>query len=120
MAIVSGPIFHPERQVAEMLRSIEHDLAQEAFRLVHSNLVTSLRHPTGYYQSRIRITQEPSHTSVNDSSVVYGPWLEGVGSRNRTTRFKGYFSFRRASQQLDLNAVLIAMPSVERFIRAMN
>jgi hypothetical protein len=31
---------------------------------------------------------------------VYGPWLEGVGSRNNTTRFKGYHAFRNAAQAL--------------------
>jgi hypothetical protein len=39
---------------------------------------------------------------VHDDGVIYGPWLEGTGSRNApVTRFPGYGSFRRASQQLD-------------------
>ena len=38
---------------------------------------------------------------INDSGVIYGPWLEGVGTRNQTTRFKGYASFRRTGQWLD-------------------
>ena len=33
--------------------------------------------------------------------AVYGPWLEGVGSRNATTRFKGYWAFRKATSALD-------------------
>jgi hypothetical protein len=120
MAAVSGPLFHADTQVGLMLRRIERDVAQEGYRLVQVNLAGSLRHPTGYYQSHIRVTKEPLGTSVNDSSVVYGPWLEGVGSRNRTTRFKGYFSFRRASEQLDRQAVRIAIPAVEQFIRAVS
>ncbi len=36
---------------------------------------------------------------VHDSNVVYGPWLEGVSSRNQTTRFKGYAMFRNATLQ---------------------
>jgi hypothetical protein len=32
---------------------------------------------------------------------VYGPWLEGVGSRNATTRFKGYRAFRKAANALE-------------------
>jgi hypothetical protein len=32
---------------------------------------------------------------------VYGPWLEGVGSRNfPVTRFRGYHAFRVAAQEL--------------------
>jgi len=38
---------------------------------------------------------------IHDSGVVYGPWLEGTSSRNQTTRFKGYASFRRVKQWLE-------------------
>lgn len=117
---VEGPLFHSEAQVDGMLHEIEQDIAQRGYELVMANLASSLRHPTGYYESRIRVSREAYGTSVNDSSVVYGPWLEGVGSRNRTTKFKGYFSFRRATQQLDREATTIAMPVVEQFVRAVN
>jgi hypothetical protein len=54
-----------------------------------------LQHPTGYYESRVQATQETEFRwRVNDGGVVYGPWLEGVGSRNYpATRFRGYRSF---------------------------
>lgn len=120
MATVSGPLFHSDAQVAGMLHEIEQDIAQRGWQLVQANLASSLRHPTGYYQSQIRVEAIPEGRAINDGGVVYGPWLEGVGSRNRTTRFKGYFSFRRATQQLDDEAVSIAMPIVEQFIRAVN
>ena len=38
---------------------------------------------------------------IHDSGVVYGPWLEGTSSRNQTTRFKGYSSFRKVKQWLE-------------------
>ena len=41
------------------------------------------------------------HGIIHDSHVIYGPWLEGVSSRNETTRFKGYAMFRNAKQQLE-------------------
>lgn len=63
---------------------------------VLSQLDKVLVNPTGYYESRV--TSEPRGPltySVNDSDVVYGPWLEGVGSRNfPVTRFEGYHTFR--------------------------
>jgi len=40
------------------------------------------------------------HGVISDSGVVYGPWLEGVGSRNQATRFKGYAIFRRTRDKL--------------------
>ena len=41
------------------------------------------------------------HGRIHDSKVVYGPWLEGIGSRNAKSRFKGYAMFRNAKQQLE-------------------
>ena len=38
---------------------------------------------------------------VHDSGIIYGPWLEGVSSRNDATRFKGYRMFRNAVQDLN-------------------
>jgi hypothetical protein len=38
---------------------------------------------------------------LHDSGVVYGPWLEGVGRRNKVSRFKGYSSFRKSLQDLE-------------------
>jgi len=40
------------------------------------------------------------HALITDGGVVYGPWLEGVGSRNEVTRFKGYSSFRKTRDWL--------------------
>ena len=41
------------------------------------------------------------HGIIHDSKVIYGPWLEGISSRNQTSRFKGYSLFRKAHQQLE-------------------
>jgi hypothetical protein len=46
---------------------------------------------------------------VTDTPVVYGPWLEGVGSRNApTTRFPGYHTFQLVSQKIDGEAGSLA------------
>jgi len=61
---------------------------------------------------------------VNDgwpgSGLVYGPWLEGVGSRNATTRFKGYFSMRKAANSVAAKAKAIAQPVIDTFTRKAN
>lgn len=120
MATTAGPIFHCEPQVARMLQGITDDIAKRGLELVQANLASSLRHPTGYYQSQVQVRDHPDGKAINDGGVVYGPWLEGVGSRNRSTRFKGYFSYRRAFQALDGEATRIAQRSVDEFIRSVS
>lgn len=82
----------------------EDELAELGAELIRSNLDHVLRNPTGYYRSRVQAERD----RITDSGVVYGPWLEGVGSRNRTTRFKGYFTFRRTTQQIETQAGPVA------------
>jgi len=60
---------------------------------------------TGHYQRSINGKKTADLAGkIHDSNVVYGPWLEGVSSRNDRTRFKGYHAFRRAQVELDRKA----------------
>lgn len=96
-----GPVFDGRASVAarDFAEALSEDVAEDGRRKVQQNLKGSLRHPTGYYQSHVRVEARSSLVHVvTDNGVVYGPWLEGTGSRNQTTRFKGYASFRRAVQ----------------------
>jgi len=52
--------------------------------------------------------------------VIYGPWLEGVSSRNQTTRFKGYASFRRTEQWLQSRVKPEAKAFVRRYTKKLN
>jgi hypothetical protein len=66
----------------------------------HGFLNASIREPTPYYETQLTIQRvAPTIARVTDRGVVYGPWLEGTSSRNRTTRFRGYSSLRRARQR---------------------
>ncbi len=62
----------------------------------------SIKHPTPYYETQVTVQRMATDlVEVHDRGIIYGPWLEGVGSRNfPATRFKGYASLRRAYQQL--------------------
>jgi hypothetical protein len=53
---------------------------------------------------------------ISDRGVVYGPWLEGTGSRNQTTRFKGYASFRRVRDWLERTGIPKAINKYEALI----
>jgi hypothetical protein len=58
---------------------------------------------------------------IHDSDVVYGPWLEGTSSRNKTTRFKGYQSFRKTQDWIEkTQARKILKKHVDRLTRRMN
>ncbi|PBC71578.1 hypothetical protein BX265_6188 [Streptomyces sp. TLI_235] len=64
-----------------------------------------LRHPTGYYQSQVRVNRVSNDSfALTDGGVVYGPWLEGVSRRNAETRFKGYSTFRRVAKRVEQRA----------------
>lgn len=78
-------------------------------------LINVLQHPTGYYESRI--VAEPisaDQWSINDSNVIYGPWLEGLSSRNQSTRFKGYATFRRVQGRISQKSAEIVQAWVSR------
>lgn len=57
---------------------------------------------------------------LSDGGVIYGPWLEGVGSRNKSTRFKGYFSFRAAKQLVEKRVDKTVNKYLNKFVRRMN
>jgi len=119
---VSGPLFdgRADAAVDRFADDLRHEVAQQGYALVMTNLDQSIKHPTPYYETQINIRTETTTSIVNDRGIVYGPWLEGVGSRNApVTRFKGYSSFRRAKQRLEREVPRLAQVVLRRHIRAM-
>ena len=119
---VSGPITDGRalRAADRMLTTILTDVAQDVEDEVHAALGDFLQNPTGFYESRIRISTVGVDRSVHDSGVVYGPWLAGVSSRNQTSRFKGYAHWRRATQRAQAKVVRTAQPGLRRGVKEMN
>lgn len=122
-----GPVF--DGRAAEAM----HRLAQEAQSEVakyaedtwQSHMDASFRHPTGAYQSHVNIARRDKDLVVNDgwpdSGLQYGPWLEGIGSRNSpVTRFPGYFSLRRARAHTERDIPQIVAPIVDKHVREAN
>lgn len=72
---------------------------------------------TGHYRRNISGTTKELSGRIDDGGVVYGPWLEGVSSRNQRTRFKGYASFRRTAQWLQKQVKGVLRGQVNRLIR---
>lgn len=118
-----GPVFDGRAETAahawadETHRAIAHEGAD----MVGLQLIRVLRHPTGYYESHIGVESAGSMRSrVHDDRVVYGPWLEGVGSRNfPVTRFRGYFTFRKVTPLLQRRAASIAKRVLRPYLARM-
>mgnify|MGYP007127201227 CR=1 FL=1 len=122
MANVSGPLFdgRAEKAVSMMCDDIEAEVADRGLHLVQSRLNIVLQNPTGRYESGINVEGTGAGDVVNDGDIIYGPWLEGTGSRNRTTRFKGYSTFRQVRDVLDSQAEQVAETVVPRYVRLMD
>lgn len=100
----NGPIFDARgRRIFNQFRDeLEEESAEFVLDHVKDTFHTHFKNPTGYYESNVRINS--ARNEVWDGGFagpVYGPWLEGVGSRNNTTRFKGYKAFRKAANALE-------------------
>lgn len=147
---VSGPFFDGRAASAAAAATVDirRTVAREGEQIVFAKFAESIRDNHMVFESRFTIieaSQEFSQSSswrndgnlvtrtytmpvevldnesvVTNETAVYGPWLEGTGSRNQTTRFKGYWGFRRAAQQLETKAEVIAERVLQPYIIEMN
>lgn len=124
----SGALFNgvAEAQLAAAQEAVQREIAEYAEFQWQMNMTDSFQNPSDppRYQSHVNILKRGGDLVVNDgypgSGLLYGPWLEGVGSRNATTRFKGYRSMGRAAASVDRQTEAIAKPIIDKFIAAAN
>ena len=90
--------------ISNAVDEINDDVGQEAYNRVQNRLSSVLQNPTGAYQSRITTDVSSDSVGISDGGVVYGPWLEGTSSRNNSTQFKGYQTFRKVLQEMEKDA----------------
>jgi hypothetical protein len=117
-----GPLFdgRAQAQVRAFQDAAEQELAKQALAIVRARLAGAMKRPTGHYLSMVQITDtQVDDLAVTDNAVVYGPWLEGVSSRNRSTRFRGYAAFRRAQQEIQARAGEIGERVLPPYLRRM-
>lgn len=121
---VGGPLVDGRALKAhdEYVQDVAKVVAKRGERLVVSLLKGSIKDPTPHYWNTIHIV--PTGAGgwiVTDTNAVYGPWLEGTGSRNRARPgFPGYHSFERAGRLLDGEAGDIAENHLRLYIPRMN
>ena len=113
---IDGPVVEGTGRpiVNAAVADIEKAIAEAGAKLVRTHLDSVLRHPTGRYLRNIGVIADSRGIAFTDSGIAYGPWLEGLDSRNKTSRFRGYQSFRRARQKLEGDAAAIAAPDIRR------
>lgn len=121
---VRGPVFDGRAfaMISSATRTAAHTVAEYAEELIQARLSEVLQHPTGAYQSRINVRAVNQYAyEVNDDNCIYGPWLEGTGSRNSpVTRFAGYSTFRRVTQELQGVAVMRAEEDIAAAVKTIN
>jgi hypothetical protein len=117
----SGPLFdgRAELAAANAARDIEKTVATLGASMIRSQLQLVLRKQTPVYRLKVVAVPTNPHWKIWDQRMIYGPWLEGTGSRNKTTRFKGYRTFRITVIRIQDRANFLAPGITARWIGRM-
>ena len=75
---------------------------------------------TGHYRRSISTEFKNMSAMIHDNNVEYGPWLEGVGSRNETSRFKGYHQYKATGTYLQKISKKIMDAHARHWAKRMN
>jgi hypothetical protein len=111
----TGPFFTGQTQhvISMAIDEAEEEIATLGADHLRGDLgAPPFKNPTGWYKSHITPKKIGPLWMIQDSGVVYGPWLAGTSGRNRTSRFKGYQHWRRAVRFVHK----ISKPTVERVL----
>ena len=105
-----GPLFNgmAAHAISEFCDEVAEESGKMGVRTIRQQLDRVLRHPTGRYRASIDSDNVGHRAVIHDSGIVYGTWLEGTSSRNRTTRFRGYATFRKMTPVINYNTGQIA------------
>lgn len=113
-----GPLYDgtASRAMHDFAEEVERELAQHTENEVQAEVQRVTKHDTGYYKRHIVTERQQDDLAVTDSGVAYGPWLEGVASRNKRSRFKGYSIWRRTIKRMQDEAVPFANKILPKYL----
>lgn len=117
-----GPVFdgRADQELHRAAKQIEEDVGHAAYAEWESFLNAQIRHPTPYYETQITTQREAGHVVVHDRGIIYGFWLEGIGSRNSpVTRFRGYHSRNKAVHSIEPRVKEIAERTLRPYLARM-
>lgn len=118
----TGPMFdgRARRQTDLACQDISRRVAVLGASMARATMHTTFKNETPYYRLQNEARPDPPGWMIWDRNVIYGPWLEGIGSRNYpVTRFRGYGIYRRTTQQLDRRAGVIASYTLREYLPGM-
>jgi hypothetical protein len=97
-----GPLFRGEMpaRIRRITEEAKRSVAAAAMEALHRRMDTMFKRPTPYYETQVIMERQVDDLVIHDRKIVYGPWLEGVGTRNRSTRFKGYRIWRNTKTEI--------------------
>ncbi|MFD8075808.1 hypothetical protein ACFV3E_24525 [Streptomyces sp. NPDC059718] len=120
---MTGPLFDgsAERAMQRACDDARDSIAEFAEDYALSLMGATFKNPTGYYEEHVKTELVSSDTAlVHDDGVVYGPWLEGVGTRNRPRPgFPGYGHWRKTKDLVATRGPEIAERAVQRHLPEM-
>jgi hypothetical protein len=126
----SGAVFdgEAEKAAADFTDHIREVLADVSVAGVLVRLAQVLRSNHGTYMSYTHKEVQGDMIVVTDRWIIYGPWLEGVGTRVGPpgsgkwplTRFMGYHTYRIVAQEVQLAAESIAYSELPPYLALMN
>jgi hypothetical protein len=124
----SGPVFDgsAEPMIERMIEEVRSTVADQAMVEWESNMESRIRHSGPVYQTFAHVKEDGDETLVNDgwgetNELPYGPWLEGVGSRNSpVTVFPGYHSLGDAYEATLEQVDELVEPVVEDWVGKIN
>lgn len=104
-----GPVAegHGAEIVDEYVHDMVWDVASQGLANVNTVLNASIQQPTPYYETQTTLNWGAysgggASAIVHDRGIIYGWWLEGIGSRNfPVTSFKGYHAFEKGTIALN-------------------
>lgn len=117
-----GPLFdgRADHELERAARQMETDVGHAAEAEWLRFLNASIKHPTPYYETQITTQREAGHVVVHDRGIIYGFWLEGIGSRNfPVTRFRGYHSRDKAVHSISPRVKEIAERTLRPYLARM-
>lgn len=122
----SGPLFDGRAQAAlvDFIDEAPLEIAREGLLIYLGVYRPQIKKPTPYYEHLLeaeKVDYGVAHL-WDGGECVYGPWLEGVGSRNSpVTSFGGYHSMKKSTPLIQRDAAPIANRLFkDRYERRMN
>ena len=118
-----GPFFDSDVDliIDKANKEASEDIADALLNRWREVLEGRMRDSHGRYISSLTKSRDGEFWHVHDGiEYEYGPWLEGKGSRNRTTRFGGYNSLEDATVDIQGEAGDILEKHVAEAVRELN